>query len=185
MCKFKTLGVSWPPQGWEQFEMIDQSYGQAILKNPISAVVTGMSYVIEPVPVIDKTNQRKYAYAVRIDGWDYNIYNESSEYSILSFTIYEKLQRDRSNKLFVSKIKTRSQSLPKTYESGKRIMNAAIFMMKKIERGDVPDFDKILRMYKVHPTQRRLYASRDYMPKHSLLCGLKDVLAHQEKCDAP
>lgn len=173
MCKFKTLGVSWPPKGWKELELVDQSYGQAISKNPKSAVVTGMSYMIEPIPVIDPHNKRSYLYALRIEGWDYNIYNESFEYPILSFVFKE---RDVSADIIVSSVsdlKTSAQKLPMTERSAHRIFMAALFMMKQIEKGSVPDFERVLRLYKIHPAQRNLYVERDYMPPHSQFCGLQ------------
>jgi hypothetical protein len=173
MCKFKTLGVSWPPKGWKKFEKIEYSQGQAILKNPTSAIVTGMSYSVEPVPVYLKNNRRVYAYAVQIEGWDYNIYNESCEYPVLSFMLYERPNSTAPKHFYISKLKTQAQPLKITQRSAHRAFMAALFMMKQINSGKVPEAERILRLYKIHATQRNLY-DVDRGRRDSLFCGIAE-----------
>jgi hypothetical protein len=168
MCKFKTLGVSWPPKGWKQFETIKYSSGQAILKNPASALVTGISYHVEPIPVYSKENIRRYIYAVKINGWDYNIYNESREYSVLSYVLHEKENSAAPKYLHISDVKTQAQALEITERSAHRVFMSALFMIKQIESGVVPEVERVLKLYKIHPTQRHLYEG-DAKHQNSLL----------------
>ena len=171
MCKFKTLGVSWPPKGWKQFKDIDRSHGQAISKDPASAIVTGMSYIVEPLPVYQKNDLRSFVYAIHIEGWDYNIYNESCEYPILSFICKERPEDSASKHYYISDIKSRARSVRITQRSAHRSFMAALFMMKQINSGQVPDAERILRLYKIHPTQRSLY-DYDMERTDSLFCGI-------------
>ena len=157
MCKFKALGVSWPPQGWEQLGHIQKSNGQAIVKDAASAMVTGLSYNIEPLPVYQKNNERIFVYAMQIDGWEYNIHNESREYPILSFMLQERLNRSAPKNLYISDIKTNSRPVYVTERSAHRVMIATLFIIKQINSGQVPDVERILRLYKIHPSQRSLY----------------------------
>lgn len=174
MCKFKNLGVSWPPRGWDIFNQIDQSYGQSLMKDPMSAKVSGLIYTIEPVPLYTETLERRYVYEVRLEGWDYNIHNESREYSILSFMLKERGDATLPKSYFVSDIRTLSRPVRLTERSAHRALMAAMFLMKQINSDSVPDVKRILRLYKIHPTQRSLYEI-DNARTDSLFCGLPQL----------
>lgn len=185
MCKFKDLGVAWPPEGWKQLQDIDLSYGQAILKNPVSAIVTGMTYAVEPFPVRNDDQTRHYYYNVNIKGWDYNIYNESCEYSVLSFMLKDRPHSKAPKHYYMSNIKTQSQKLNLTERSAHRTFMAALFMMKQIASGRVPEVERILKLYKIHPAQRSLYYI-DSERHDSLFCGLTEAeLTISKKETAP
>ncbi|HPD83607.1 MAG: hypothetical protein R3D88_04055 [Alphaproteobacteria bacterium] len=169
MCLFKTLGVSWPPKGWKEFFEIEASHGQSILKDPVSACVTGLSYHIDPIPTYHKNNDRKFVYAVCIEGWDYNIYNESREYPVLSFVLHERPEENTSKYLYMSDIRTQGRSVKITERSAYRAFMAALFLMKQINSGQVSEAERILRLYKIHPTQRSLYDA-DNQRQNSLFC---------------
>lgn len=174
MCKFEDLGVSWPPKGWRQLNNIDQTFGQAIHKNPQTALVTGLSYVVEPIPSKNCKGQRKYIYKVDIRGWDYNIYNESCEYHVLSFTFKDRHNLKDPKHYYMADIRTRGQSLALNERSAHRTYMAAMFMMKQISAGQVSDVERILRLYKIHPTQSHLYEVN--AERHdSLFCGLMEA----------
>ncbi len=174
MCKFEALGVSWPPCGWEQLGTIKETSAQAIVKEPASARVAGLTYNIEPLPVYQKNNKRIFVYSLQIDAWEYTIQNESREYPILSFMFQEKPEKDVPQNFYISDIKTKSRPVIVTERSAHRAMMAALFMMKQISVSQVPDAERILRLYKIHPTQRSLYEI-DNARHDSLFCGLPYV----------
>lgn len=174
MCRFKALGVSWPPRGWKQLGYIETSSGQAISKDPLSARVTGLVYNIEPSPVYRKNSTRIFVYSVRIDGWEYTIHNESREYPVLSFSLQERLDPDVPKDFYISDIRTKSRVIRITERSAHRSLMAALFMMKQINNAQVPDIERVLRLYKIHPSQRSLYEI-DNVRHDSLYCGLPYV----------
>lgn len=174
MCKFSALGVSWPPRGWEQLGSIEKTSGQAVIKDPASARVAGLTYNIEPLPVYQKNNQRTLIYSLQIDGWEYNIHNESREFPVLSFIFQARPDKSLPKNFYMSDIKTKSRPVIITERSAHRSMMAALFMMKQIINGRVPDTNRILRLYKIHPTQRSLYEI-DNVRSDSLHCGLPYV----------
>lgn len=180
MCKFKALGLSWPPRGWEALASIETTSGQAIIKDPASAVVAGLTYNIEPLPVYQKNNQRIFIYSLHIDGWEYTIQNESREYPILSFMFQERPDKNTPKNFYISDIKSQSRPVIVTERSAHRSMMAALFMMKQIASNQVPDAERILRLYKIHPTQRSLYEI-DNARSDSLFCGLPYVCVGEEK----
>lgn len=171
MCKFKALGISWPPRGWEQLRTIQQTTAQAITKDPASARVAGLTYDVETLPVYQKNNKRAFVYAIQIDGWEYTINNESREFPILSFMLQERPDKSMSKHFHMSDIKTKSRPIGLTERSAHRSLMAALFMMKQIVCGQVPDADRVLRLYKIHPSQRSLYEI-DNERHDSLYCGL-------------
>lgn len=168
----KSPGNFWPPRGWEQLGLIKKLEGQAILKNPAHATITGLFFKIDPVPVYLKNNQRGHVYRISVDGWSYSIYNESHEFNIISFDLADRLTRHLSKENCVSNIKIKSRPLVLNKRSAGRSYMAALLLMKQIESGIVPDYDRVLRLYKIHPSQRSLY-EQDIKRKTSLNCGLK------------
>jgi len=183
MCKFKALGISWPPRGWEQLGDIHTTKAQAIAKDPASARVTGLSYNIEPLPVYQKNeSKRVFVYAVHIDGWEYTINNESREFPILSFMLQERADSSSPKHFYMSDIKTKSRPVRLTERSAHRSLMAALLMMKQIVGGQLPDANKILRLYKIHPTQRSLY-DIDNERHDSLYCGLPYVCIDTEESE--
>lgn len=179
MCKFEALGISWPPRGWEQLSTIEKTSGQAIIKEPASARVAGLTYNIEPIPVYQKDNQRVFCYALQIDGWEYTIHNDSREYPILSFMFQERPDPAVPKSFYISDIKSKARPVIVTERSAHRSMMAALFMIKQINNSLVPDTERVLRLYKIHPTQRSLYEI-DNERRDSLFCGLPYVCVENE-----
>jgi hypothetical protein len=179
MCKFKTLGLSWPPKGWDKLSYISRSCAQAISKDPLSARVTGLSYNIEPCP----TSAGRYVYAFSIEGWEYNIYNESIEFPVLSFLLRERPDSKPSKSYYISEIKTQARALRLTERSAHRILMATAFFIKQIDSDQVPDFERILKLYKIHPNQRSQY-NIDSERYDSLYCGLPFIEATKIESEA-
>ena len=170
MCKFKTLGVPWPPKGWEQLSIIKKTGAQTIHKDPVSAVVTGLSYTIDPCPHLLGPNHRRFSYQFSLMEWNYNIYNESGEYPVLSFTLWDRPEKGPKH-YYMSDIRTQARPLALTHRSAQRTYMAALFLMKQINSDIVPDTERLLRLYKIHPSQRSLYEI-DNERQDSLFCGL-------------
>lgn len=171
MCKFKKLNVSWPPLGWEQLRAIKTSSAQAILKDPASARVLGLTYNIEPLPLYLKSKERVFVYDIQIEGWEYNIQNESREFPVLSFTLRSRPNGKSPKNYYISNIKVKARPLTLTERSAHRAYMAALFMMKQIISSQVPDSERILKFYKIHPTQKSLYEI-DNERMDSNACGL-------------
>ena len=171
MCKFETLGISWPPKGWEHLKVIYRSSGQSLSKDPRSACVNGLSYQIEPLALYNKNQQRSFVYAVQIEGWEYAINNDSREFQVLSFMLRERPDENAPKDFYISDIKVNARPLRVTERSAHRVLMAAQFMIKQIDSDLVPETERILRLYKIHPSQRSLY-DIDNTRADSLYCGL-------------
>ena len=157
MCSFKTLGVSWPPSGWEQFKEIEYSSRQAIVKDPATARVVGLSYAVEFLPLYHRNDVRELVYAIQIDGWEYTIRNESREYPILSFVLRGKSKHVPDRCEQIADIRVKSCQWPCSRRLADRVVRASLFFMKQINGSSVPDVEKVLKLYKIHPDQKKMY----------------------------
>ncbi len=181
MGQSNQLEEHWPPSGWRAFEDIDKSHGQTMLKDPANALIKGFSYDVQPVQTFRTENHQSFfTYELRIRGWEYNIQNESRELSILSFMIKDRVNLKIPKDPLIFDIKVNGQPLKLTQRSAHRALSAAIFMMKQINRDGVLNVGRILKLYKIHPSQRSLYDT-DNQRQDSLRCGLLDACSAQKK----
>lgn len=174
MTKFKSLGLSWPPRGWESLGHIEHTKFEAVKKEPATACVLGATYKIEIFPFRRKDNRLTVLYDIEINGWEFNIYNESREYQFLSIMLTDLPHKLAPKEYYSSSIKTMLQPMRITQRSVERSIIAAASMMRQIEKGIVPECEKILKLYKIHPSQRSLY-DFDFARGDSLQCGLPEV----------
>lgn len=149
--------ITWPPTGWKQFKDIQPSLCQSLAKNPSKGKIYGLQYKIETVPLF-KDEKKYLRYDVLIDGWEYSILNESIEYPVLSFTLLDCFDDNLPQECYITDIRSYSSLIPHTKKSAARAVSAGIFLMKQISNGFVPDVNRVLQVYKLHPTQSFLYS---------------------------
>jgi len=154
MYLFKKQGVPWPPNGWEVFHAIKKSCGQAVFKDPVGACVAGLTYTIEPTRIYDDEGNLVLSYAIDVQGWNYSILNESQEFPILSFHIIEREKDIRLKKPYISRLKILSRPLELTENKAHRVLLTALFLIKQIDAKNVPDYERILKLYRIHPDSR-------------------------------
>lgn len=156
MGRFESTHIVWPPVGWSQFASVLASSGQSVAKDIGKARIYGLQYSIDSVPLF-KNEEKLFRHDIRIDGWEYSILNESSEYPVLSFSLLDKFDMALPRECFITDIRTYATTIPHTRRSANRAVSAALFLIKQIHRGQVPDIGRVLRIYKLHPAQAFLY----------------------------
>ena len=156
MGRLEHMSIIWPPAGWPQFSAVEASSGQALAKDIGKAKIFGLQYQIDSVPLF-KNETRLFRHDVRIDGWEYSILNESIEYPVLSFSLMDKFDLLLPRECFITDIRTYASAIPHTRRSANRAVSAALFLIKQIAAGAVPDINRVLRIYKLHPNQAFLY----------------------------
>lgn len=156
MGKTKNIDALWPPVGWPQFASVELPSGQSVAKNLGSSRIFGLQYSIDSMPLF-QGDARYYRHDVRIDGWEYSILNESIEYPVLSFSIVDRFDESLPQECFLSEIRSYDSFIPHTRRSASRAVSAALFMIRQIADGQVPDVNRVLRIYKLHPNQSFLY----------------------------
>lgn len=156
MGRFESTSILWPPAGWSQFATVQASTGQAVAKDISKARIYGLHYRIESVPLF-KNDTKLFRHDVHIDGWEYSILNESIEYPVLSFSLMDRFDLALPRECFVTDIRSYSSAIPHTRRSANRAVSAALFFIRQITSASVPDVNRVLRIYKLHPAQAFLY----------------------------
>lgn len=175
MGRFETMNIHWPPLGWNQFFGVSSSTGRAIAKDISKAKIYGLQYSIESVPLF-KMDTKILRHDILIEGWEYSILNESREYPVLSFSLFDRFDPAMDKECFVADVRSYSSHIPHTRRSVNRCVSAALFMIKQVSEGNVPDVNRVLRAYKLHPNQAYLYR-RDAANCSTLTKSFEESLA--------
>lgn len=171
MGRFESTNILWPPAGWSQFAAVQSSEGQAVAKDIAKARIYGLHYRIDSVPLF-KNDTKIFKHDVQIDGWEYSILNESLEYPVLNFSLMDRFDLSLPRECFVTDIHSFTSFIPHTRRSANRAVSAALFFIRQIASGNVPDVNRVLRIYKLHPAQAFLYRN-----DHRLEPDLKNAFA--------
>jgi DNA relaxase NicK len=156
MGSFEKMCIYWPPVGWASFGFITASSGQAVAKDIGKGKIFGLQYRIDSHPLF-KNETRFYRHDVVIEGWEYSILNESTEYPVLSFSVMDRFDPDLPRECFVSDIRSYDTAIAHTRRSATRAVGTALFLIRQIAAGNVPDINRVIRTYKLHPNQSFLY----------------------------
>jgi hypothetical protein len=138
----------WPPRGWKQLGNISRPEGQAIAKDIKTARIYGLSYTIRTDRIFDG-RQDVNRYGVSLDAWEYSILNESKEYPVLSFDLTDRLDLLKPREHYISGIKVLARPIRDDRMTARRAMTAAVFLIRQIELGLVPDVDRVLSIYRL------------------------------------
>lgn len=166
----RTCNAFWPPMGWKHFECIENLSGQSVSKDPVSGKVKGLTYRVDSSPVYYADGVISAVHEIKISGWEYNILGESEEYSILSFFLEDRLNHTTRKEQCISQLKVKDKIFPVTSSSAHRSYMVALLFMKQIDAGNVLDINRVLSMYKVHPTQRGIYKLKNYV-RNAFFCN--------------
>ncbi len=172
MGRFESMNILWPPVGWHQFADVRFSSGQAVAKDIGKARIFGLQYNIESTPLF-KNEEKLFRHDIRIEGWEYSILNESIEYPVLSFSLFDKFDPDLPRECFITDIRSYASLIPHTRRSANRAVSAGLFLIRQIAQGSVPDVNRVLRIYKLHPNQAFLYRN-DRVLEHDLKRAFDD-----------
>lgn len=158
MGLFKSAHALWPPTGWNQFASIGSATGRAVAKDTGTARIFGLHYQIDSVPLFNG-GTKFFRHDFKIEGWEYSIPNDSSEYPVLSFSLLDRFDLELPRECFVMDIRSYGSFVPHTRRSAMRTVGAALFLVRQINQDQVPDLDRVLRIYRLHPSQIFQYRS--------------------------
>ncbi|PZQ49161.1 MAG: hypothetical protein DI551_00475 [Micavibrio aeruginosavorus] len=178
MSRFESTQIVWPPKGWSQFSSVLSSSGQSLAKDIGKSRIYGLQYRIDSVPLF-KNDAKIFQHDIRIDGWEYSILNESIEYPVLSFSLLDRFDLSLPRECFVTDIRSYASHVPHTRRSANRAVSAALFFIRQITSGGVPDINRVLRIYKLHPNQAFLYRN-DRMLEPDLKRAFTDVRSMEQ-----
>lgn len=159
MYLFSNQGVPWPPIGWKHFSSIRKSCGQALNKDPKTATIVGLGYKIEANPVRLEGEDLSYVYSVVVDGWAYSIQNDSQEYPVMSFNLLTRPEGVGQKLPYLSNLRIRGDVSSLNESKAHRAIMAALFFMKQIDRKHAPDYERVLKLYRLDA----VFAHRDLL----------------------
>ena len=151
MSRNDFLDSSLSVKGFDKLGTHKNFAGQASEKDAITSSIKGLSYSVRAH--IDDKN----SYDIEIKGWRYSVQNETREFPVLSFSCTNPFDGKKSKKFLLRDIKVKARALITNERSSQHGLMAALFIIKQIEKGYVPDTNRILRLYKIHPSQHSLY----------------------------
>lgn len=152
------------PSGWRCLDNIENSTAKAFSKDPEHGSVKGLYYKVERLVVTPDRQVLSPPYLVTLKTWNYNIYNELNEHEVLSFLIHNRENYRQPVRKYISSIKIMAHAFPTSDLLVHRLMAATSFLMKQAENNIVPDTEQILRLHKIHPSQKRFYLGRKLQP---------------------
>ena len=140
----------WPPKGWQTFAHLKKRKSQSILKDPDSARVVGLNYKIisDPLTVMGRSY---YTHRITFTAWEYSIRSDSNEIPFLSVCLMDRFDDQIAEEYFISEVKSYSCHVPLFERSARRTIQLSKFLIGQIDKGHVPNYDKLLRMYRLHP----------------------------------
>lgn len=148
----------WPPAGWASLNKFIKRTGQSLTKDPNTAKVRGLTYKIasDPLHIKDKSF---HIHHILITSWEYTIQNDSNEFPVLRLKIMDRFDDAIPEVFYISGIKAMSCPVIMSERSASRSLQLMRFLLTQIDKGFVPDIDRSMRMYRLHPLQ--LHAQRE------------------------
>lgn len=139
---------AWPPENLPGFSAVPATSGSATRRNPRDSLLYGLSYAIKPVPRKGGGVQDGF-YALRIEAWTYGVQNESMSVPVMDFTFSPACEKGAVAS--VGELKILARAVEDDGFSGARAMSVALFFINQINAGQVPDYERILKLHALYP----------------------------------
>ncbi len=131
------------------FSGVSQERGASVFSDKEASKLSGLSYEIRP--------EKSSLYQIHIDSWQYDIHNGPQGRPVLEFVFQGLPDPAKEPEKSVRSLKTLGCPIIRTERSILRAAMATVFFINQVLARQVPDAEKILRMYRIHPSQNRLY----------------------------
>lgn len=149
MSPLRHSSVYWPPADIAFLEGLKEPCAQSMVKQIDRGCISGMTYRIEGERVY--LNERpRLLYFIQIDGWEYTIKNDSSEFPILSFSYLDTALTHPLDKT-VQNVMVNGRAMRRGYRIADKTLRVASYLMRQIAEGAVPDAQRVLNLYKLQP----------------------------------
>jgi len=144
----------WLSRGWVMFEGIEHSEKSATQPNAKDSSIDGLSYRLHHC----HENGREKIF-LRIDSWCYDKFGETTDLPVLE-TVFDAAQFKTPAKALES-IKVMARPIRLSERVASRAVNAALFLINQINAGQVPDFERVLELHRIHPAAGRGVGNQD------------------------
>jgi hypothetical protein len=134
----------WAARGWAVFDGIEHSEKSATQANAKDSSIDGLSYSLHHC---HENDQEKIF--LRIDSWRYDKFGETTDLPVLEI-IFDASHFSSPARALES-MKVMARPVPLSEKAGARVINAALFLIHQINNDQVPDFERVLALHRVHP----------------------------------
>lgn len=138
----------WQARGWVAFGELEHAEKSATRPNPKDSSIVGLSYSIHHCHEGDAEK-----IMLRIDSWCYDKYGETTDLPIMEivFSAEEFLVPSRA----VESLKLMARPVRVNEKIASRTVSAALFLINQINADQVPDYERVLELHRIHPDLNR------------------------------
>ncbi len=138
----------WQARGWNVFAGIDRAEKTATCPNPKDGSIDGLAYALHSCQEGDGPVAREKI-LVRIDSWRFTHGGDTTDLPVMEF-VFDAAQMTTPAQALES-LKIMARPFPLTEKVAMRAVNGALFLINQINAGQVPDFERVLELHRIHP----------------------------------
>lgn len=169
----------WKARGWRVFDGLDHPEHSATRPDPKDSSIIGLSYSLHSCH-----EGRAEKIMLRLDSWCYDKQGETTDLPVMELVF--DAQRFAVPPRALESLKVMARPINLSEKVASRAVNAALFLINQINADQVPDFERILELHRIHPDLNKgagMVAGKnnreadDSMPDHlvNAKTGLKGV----------
>lgn len=151
VCVPASLQV-WQQRGWSIFAGLEHAEKTATRPNPKDGSVDGLAYALHSCQEGGGA-QCCEKILVRIDSWRFTHGGDTTDLPVMEF-IFDAAQLTTPERALES-LKIMARPCPLTEKIAMRAVNGALFLINQINAGQVPDFERVLELHRLHPDLNR------------------------------
>lgn len=138
----------WQSRGWVAFEDLTAAENAATRPNPVDSSIQGLSYCLQ-----NCTEAGHEKIMLRIDSWRHDKFGDTTDLPIMEI-VFDAATFTTPAKALES-LKLMARPVKFTEKVASRTVSAALFLINQINAGQVPDFERVLELHRIHPEINR------------------------------
>ncbi len=135
---------NWTARGWDVFDGLKAAEKAATKTNPADSSIMGLSYSLQNC---HEAGHEKIM--LRIDSWRHDKFGDTTDLQVMEI-IFNAAQLNVPAKALES-LKLMARPVRFTEKVASRTVSAALFLINQIHAGQVPDFERVLELHRIHP----------------------------------
>jgi hypothetical protein len=141
--------AEWKARGWRAFDGLDAAEQSATRVDPKDSSIHGLSYCLQSC--LEGEGEK---ILIRIDSWRYDSLGETTDLPIMEL-VFDAAGFSVPIRALDS-LKIMARKIHLTERLASRAVNAAWFFINQINAKQVPDFERILTLHRIHPDINRI-----------------------------
>lgn len=138
----------WQARGWAVLDGVNAAENAATRPNPTDSSILGLSYCLQNC---HESGSEKIM--LRIDSWRHDKLGDTTDLPVMEI-IFDATQFQTPARALES-LKLMARPVKFTEKVASRTVSAALFLINQINAGQVPDFERVLELHRIHPDINR------------------------------